>query len=137
MTRQWHLFEKCWPLVAVFLTWKVQRFCWPKGTSLECAESIYVRTTETICLSDELCFCKEEEEDQQIVCLGDSRIERVRDRLDLLNMLTVRVAVLEYNQLHKKAYNLVVCEFGGFEMYCVMRASAPSLYNVYAPIYTL
>ena len=30
-------------------------------------------------------------------------------------MLTVRVAVLEYSQLHKKAYNLVVCEFGGFE----------------------
>ena len=31
------------------------------------------------------------------------------------DMLTVRVAVLEYSQLHKKAYNLVVCEFGGFE----------------------
>ena len=44
--------------------------------------------------------------------LGDSRIERVRDRL---NMLTVRVAVLEYRQQHKKAYNLIVCEFGGFE----------------------
>ena len=58
----------------------------------------------------------------------DSRIERVCNRLDLLNMLTVRVAVLEYSQLHKKAYNLVVYEFGGF---CVMRASAPSLYNVY------
>ena len=43
------------------------------------------------------------------MCLGDSRIERVSDR-----MLTVRVAVLEYSQLHKKAYNLVVCEFGGF-----------------------
>ena len=26
-----------------------------------------------------------------------------------------RVAVLAYSQLHKKAYNLVVCEFGGFE----------------------
>ena len=47
--------------------------------------------------------------------LGDSRIKRVRDRLDLLNMLTVRVAVLEYSQLHKKAYNFSVCEFGGFE----------------------
>ena len=46
--------------------------------------------------------------------LGDSRIERLRDRLDLLTMLTVRVAVLEYSQLHKKACNLVVCEFGGF-----------------------
>ena len=51
-----------------------------KRHMLECAESIYVRTTETTCLSDELCFCKEEE-DGQIVSLGDSRIERVRDRL--------------------------------------------------------
>ena len=58
--------------------------------SLECAESIYVRTTETTCLSDELCLCKE---DGQIVNLGDFRIERVRDRLDLFNMLTVRVVV--------------------------------------------
>ena len=74
-----------------------------------------MRTTETACVSDELCLCKEEEEDRQIVSLGDSRIERVRDRLNMLNMLTVRVAVLEYSQPHKKAYNLVVCEFGGFE----------------------
>ena len=69
-------------------------------------------------MNDELCFCKEEEEEEgrQIVSLGDSRIERVRDCLDMLNMLTVRVAVLEYSQLHKKAYNFpVVCEFGGFE----------------------
>ena len=78
-----------------------------------------MRTTETTCLSDDLCLFKEEEveeeeEDGQIVSLGDSRRERVRDPLDLLNMLTVRVAVLEYSQLHKKAYNLVVCEFGGF-----------------------
>ena len=69
-----------------------------------------MRTTETTCLSDELCFRKEE--DGQIVSLGDSRIERVRDRL---NMLTARVAVLEYSQLHKKVYSMVVCEFGGFE----------------------
>ena len=33
----------------------------------------------------------------------------------MLNMLTLRVAVLEFSQLHKKAYNLAVCEFGGFE----------------------
>ena len=52
-----------------------------------------MRTTETSCLSDELCLFKEEEEEEgQIVSLGDSRIERVHDRL---NMLTVRVAVLE------------------------------------------
>ena len=30
-------------------------------------------------------------------------------------MLTVRVVALEYSQLHKKPYNLMVCEFGGFE----------------------
>ena len=85
-----------------------------------------MRTTETTCLSDELCLCKE----GQIVSLGDSRIERVRNRLDMLSILTVRVAVQEYSQLHKKAYNLVVCEFGGFEnVYCVMRASVPSVYR--------
>ena len=46
------------PLVHLYLgvfDWKVQRFCWSKGTSLECAESIYVKTTETACVSDELC----------------------------------------------------------------------------------
>ena len=46
-----------------------------------------------------------------IVSLGDSRIERVRDRLDSLSLLTVRVVALEYSQLHKKPHNLVVCEF--------------------------
>ena len=35
--------------------------------------------------------------------LGDSRIKRVRDRIAFLGMLTIRVVVLEYNQLHKKA----------------------------------
>ena len=34
--------------------------------------------------------------DRQIVSLGDSCIERVCDRLDMLNLLTVRVAVLAY-----------------------------------------
>ena len=49
-------------------------------------------------------FVKEEEEEVgQIVSLGDSRIKRVRDRIAFLSMLTVRVVVLEYNQLHKKA----------------------------------
>ena len=47
-------------------------------------------------------FVKEEEEDGQIVSLGDSRIKRVRDRIAILSMLTVRVVVLEYSQLHKK-----------------------------------
>ena len=48
-------------------------------------------------------FVKEEEEVGQIVSLGDLRIKRVRDRIAFLSMLTVRVVVLEYNQLHKKA----------------------------------
>ena len=49
-------------------------------------------------------FVKEEEEEVgQIVSLGDSRIKRVRDRIAFLSMLTVRVVVLECNQLHKKA----------------------------------
>ena len=34
--------------------------------------------------------------------LGDSHIKRVWDRIAILSMLTVRVVVLEYNQLHKK-----------------------------------
>ena len=42
-----------------------------------------------------------------------------------LSLLTVGVVVLEYNQVHKKPYNLVVCEFGGFSM------MQPSLHNVY------
>ena len=40
---------------------------------------------------------EEEEEDGQIVTLGDSRIERVRGRLVSLSMLKVRVVDLEYS----------------------------------------
>ena len=57
-----------WPLVDLYLgvfDWKVQRFCWPKGTSLECAELIYVKITETACVSDVLCRFKEEEEEEE------------------------------------------------------------------------
>ena len=65
-------------------------------------------------MSDELyrLLKEEEEEDGQIVSLGDSRIERVHGCLACLSMLTVGVVVLAYSQLHKKAYNLVICEFG-------------------------
>ena len=98
MTRLWRLFEECWQFVALYLAvfeWKVQRFCWPKGTSLECAESIYVKTTETSCVSDELCRFKEEEEGEgQIVNSGVSRIKHVVDRLSIP---TVRVEALEYS----------------------------------------
>ena len=56
-------------------------------------------------MSDELCrlLKEEEEEDRQIVSLDDSRIKRVRDCIAFLSMLTVRVVLLEYNQLRKKA----------------------------------
>ena len=57
VTRQWRLFEesvgRLYSFILVFY-WKVQRFCWPKGTSLECAQSIYVKITETACVRDEL-----------------------------------------------------------------------------------
>ena len=52
---------------------------------------------------------EEEEEDGQIVSLD------IYNRLASLNLLTVRVVVLESSQLHKKPYNIVVCEFGVFE----------------------
>ena len=42
-----------------------------------------MRTTETTCLSDDLCLCKEEE-DRQIMSLGDSLIECVRNQLNIL-----------------------------------------------------
>ena len=61
-----------------------------------------MKITETVCVSDELCrLLKEEEEDRQTESLGDSRIKRVWDNTAFLSMLTVRVVVLEYNQLHR------------------------------------
>ena len=80
--------RECCQFVALYLAvfdWKVQRFCWPKGTSLECAESIYVKITETACVSDELCCLKEEEE------------EEGEDRLATLSIPTVRLVDLEYS----------------------------------------
>ena len=69
-----------------------------------------MKITETACVNDELCRLlkeeeeeEEEEEDRQIVSLDDLRIKRVRDCIAFLSMLTVRVVLLEYNQLHKKA----------------------------------
>ena len=53
--------RECWPLVDLYLGVLVQRFCWPKGTSLECTELIYV----TACVSDKLCRFKEEEEEEE------------------------------------------------------------------------
>ena len=94
-------FRRQWPPVALYLgvfDWKVQRFCWPKGISLECAESIYVKTTETACVTDELCRLKEEEEgERQIVSSGDSRTKRILDHLATLSIPTVRVEALKYS----------------------------------------
>ena len=60
MTRQWRLFEdSVGRLYLGVFDWKVQRFCWPKGTSLECAELIYVKTMEAACASEELCHLKD------------------------------------------------------------------------------
>ena len=56
--------------------------------------------------------------------LEDSRIECVYDCLASC-MLTVRVVALEYSQL------LITWSFEALKMYCVIRASAPSLQNVY------
>ena len=57
-----------------------------------------MKITEAACVCDELAmpFIRRRS-------LGDLRIKRVRDRIAFLSMLTVRVVVLEYNQLHKKA----------------------------------
>ena len=63
------------------------------------AELIYVKITETAYVSDELYHLLKEEEDGQIVSLGDSRIKRIWDRIAFLSMLAVRVVVLEYSQL--------------------------------------
>ena len=59
-----------------------------------------MKTTETACVSDELCCFKEEVEEEeegegQIVSSGDSRIKRVLDRLATLSIPTVRVEALE------------------------------------------
>ena len=57
----------------MFLT---EKYCWPKGASLECVESIYVKITEAACVSEELyvAIMPIEEEVGQIMSLGDSRI---------------------------------------------------------------
>ena len=55
--------------------WKVQRFCWPKGTSLECAESIYVKIMETARVCEELCqLLKPEEEEEEVVVEDMDRV---------------------------------------------------------------
>ena len=59
----------------------------------KCAELIYVKTTETTCVSDELCrFIKRRR--RRATNRDDSRIKRVLERLAIP---TVRVEALEYS----------------------------------------
>ena len=44
-----------------------------------------MKTTEIARVSEELCHLLKEEEEGQIVSLGDSRIERVRGRFKYVN----------------------------------------------------
>ena len=55
-----------------------------------------MKTTETACVSNELCRLKEEEEEED-VSSGDSRIKRVLYRLATLSIPTVRVEALNYS----------------------------------------
>ena len=45
--------------------------------------------------------------------LADSRMGYLRGCT--LSVLVVRIALLEYNKIHEKAYKCIVCEFGGFQ----------------------
>ena len=56
-----------------------------------------MKTTGAACVSEELCLFLKEEDVGQFVSLGDSRIDRVRGRLGILSMLTVRIVDLEYS----------------------------------------
>ena len=89
-------------LCQVVSDWKAQRFSWPKGTSRESVESIYVKFMVATCLSEELGRLKKKKRGC-LVSLADSRIECLRGRSAILNLRTVRVVALEYSQLHKKA----------------------------------
>ena len=47
--------------------------------------------------------------------LADSRMDCLRRSLATLSVLIVRIAPLEYSEIHEKAYKCIVCEFGGFQ----------------------
>ena len=50
-----------------------------------------------------------------IMNLVDLRMDCFRGCLVTLNVLVVRIALLEYSKIHEKAYKVIVCEFGGFQ----------------------
>ena len=76
-----------------------------------------MRTTESTCLRDELCLCKEEEEDGQIVSLGDSRIERVRNRLDMYQGCIQRGGALGFPP---PPQNQTICTTAHCEHHCML-----------------
>ena len=75
---------RCWPFVVlcqVVSDWKAQWFSWPKGTSRESVESIYVKFMGATCLSEELGRLKKKKISSELTSLADSRIECLRGRL--------------------------------------------------------
>ena len=46
--------------------------------------------------------------------LADSHMDCLQGCLATFRILVVRIALLEYNRIHEKAYKFIVCEFGGF-----------------------
>ena len=90
----------------VAFCWEARRFSWPKGTSRESVESIYMKIMGVICVCEALGRLKKKKKKKKKKqkISSDSRIiERSRGRLATLNMLTDRVAVYKYGWLHKKA----------------------------------
>ena len=72
-----------------YFDWKVQRSCWSKGTLLECAELIYVKTTEADRVCEELC--------QLIrICWRNREFRRFSYRAFTFAYFKDRVVVLEY-----------------------------------------
>ena len=75
----------CWPLVdlcQVVSDCKAQKFSWPKGTSRESVESIYMKFMGATCLSEELGRLKKKKNmSSELTSLADARIECLRGRL--------------------------------------------------------
>ena len=68
--------------------------------------------------------------------LADSRMDCLRGCLATLSVLVVRISLLEYSNIHEKAYKCIVCEFGGFQnavsllphFFCVLECFLLSCY---------
>ena len=102
---------RCWPFVdlcQVVSDWKAQWFSWPKGTSCESVESIYVKFMGATCLSEELGRLKKKKMSSELTSLADSRIECLRGRL----AISVRIGSCSIASYIKR---LRTCEFEGFE----------------------